>query len=75
MIPRYIMMHQVLYIVHLPNEEGDMHITALGAHGYCFGSGLFVQSLYSLSIYLCVILTLAITLLQSIAKHFLCFLH
>ena len=25
-ITRYIMMHQVLYIVQLPNEEGDMHI-------------------------------------------------
>ena len=23
---RHIMMHQVLYIVQLPNEEGDMHI-------------------------------------------------
>ena len=22
----HIMMHQVLYIVQLPNEEGDMHI-------------------------------------------------
>ena len=26
-ITRHIMMHQVLYIVQLPNEEGDMHIT------------------------------------------------
>ena len=25
-ITRHIMMHQVLYIVQLPNEEGDMHI-------------------------------------------------
>ena len=25
-ITRRIMMHQVLYIVQLPNEEGDMHI-------------------------------------------------
>ena len=25
-ITRHIMMHQVLYIVELPNEEGDMHI-------------------------------------------------
>ena len=25
-ISRHIMMHQVLYIVQLPNEEGDMHI-------------------------------------------------
>ena len=25
-ITRYIMKHQVLYIVQLPNEEGDMHI-------------------------------------------------
>ena len=23
---RHIMMHQVLYIVQLPNEEGNMHI-------------------------------------------------
>ena len=23
---RHIMMHQVLYIVQFPNEEGDMHI-------------------------------------------------
>ena len=30
-ITRHIMMHQVLYIVQLPNEEGDMHIIALGA--------------------------------------------
>ena len=32
-ITRHIMMQQVLYIVQLPNEEGDMHITyiALGA--------------------------------------------
>ena len=28
----HIIMHQVLYIVQLPNEEGDMHIIiALGA--------------------------------------------
>ena len=26
-ITGHIMMHQVLYIVQLPNEEGDMHIT------------------------------------------------
>ena len=25
-ITRHIMMHQVLYIVQLPNEEGDIHI-------------------------------------------------
>ena len=25
-ITRHIIMHQVLYIVQLPNEEGDMHI-------------------------------------------------
>ena len=25
-ITRHIMMHQVLYIVQLPNKEGDMHI-------------------------------------------------
>ena len=25
-ITRHIMMHQVLYIVQLPNEDGDMHI-------------------------------------------------
>ena len=25
-ITRHITMHQVLYIVQLPNEEGDMHI-------------------------------------------------
>ena len=25
-ITRHIMMHQELCIVHLPNEEGDMHI-------------------------------------------------
>ena len=25
-ITRHIMMNQVLYIVQLPNEEGDMHI-------------------------------------------------
>ena len=25
-ITRHIMMHQVPYIVQLPNEEGDMHI-------------------------------------------------
>ena len=25
-ITRHIMMHQVLYVVQLPNEEGDMHI-------------------------------------------------
>ena len=25
-ITRHIMMHQVLYIVQLPNDEGDMHI-------------------------------------------------
>ena len=25
-ITRHTMMHQVLYIVQLPNEEGDMHI-------------------------------------------------
>ena len=25
-ITRYIMMHQVLYIGQLPNEEGDMHL-------------------------------------------------
>ena len=25
-ITRHVMMHQVLYIVQLPNEEGDMHI-------------------------------------------------
>ena len=25
-ITSHIMMHQVLYIVQLPNEEGDMHI-------------------------------------------------
>ena len=25
-ITTHIMMHQVLYIVQLPNEEGDMHI-------------------------------------------------
>ena len=25
-ITRHILMHQVLYIVQLPNEEGDMHI-------------------------------------------------
>ena len=25
-ITRHIMMHQLLYIVQLPNEEGDMHI-------------------------------------------------
>ena len=25
-ITRHIMKHQVLYIVQLPNEEGDMHI-------------------------------------------------
>ena len=25
-ITRHIMMYQVLYIVQLPNEEGDMHI-------------------------------------------------
>ena len=25
-IARHIRMHQVLYIVQLPNEEGDMHI-------------------------------------------------
>ena len=25
-ITRHIMMHQVLYIVQLPNEQGDMHI-------------------------------------------------
>ena len=25
-ITRHIMMHQVLHIVQLPNEEGDMHI-------------------------------------------------
>ena len=25
-ITRHIMMHQVLYIVQLPNEEGDMYI-------------------------------------------------
>ena len=25
-ITRHIMMHQVLYIVQLPDEEGDMHI-------------------------------------------------
>ena len=25
-ITRRIMMHQVLYVVQLPNEEGDMHI-------------------------------------------------
>ena len=32
-ITRHIMMHQVLYIVQLPNKEGDMHIIyiALGA--------------------------------------------
>ena len=32
-ITRHIIMHQVLYIVQLPNEEGDMHIIiiALGA--------------------------------------------
>ena len=32
-ITRHIMMHQVLYIVQLPNEEGDIHIIiiALGA--------------------------------------------
>ena len=28
-ITRHIMMHQVLYIVQLPNEEGDMHIIIL----------------------------------------------
>ena len=33
-ITRHIMMHQVLYIVQLPNEEGDMHIIALGASWY-----------------------------------------
>ena len=27
-ITRHIMMHQVLYIVQLPNEEGDMNITS-----------------------------------------------
>ena len=26
-ITRHIMMHQVLHIVQLPNEEGNMHIT------------------------------------------------
>ena len=29
-MPRHIIMHQVVYIVQLPNEEGDVH-TALGA--------------------------------------------
>ena len=28
------MMHQVLYIVQLPNEEGDMHISGQ-AHYHC----------------------------------------
>ena len=45
-------MHQVLYIVQLPNEEGDMHIiyVALGASGIpCdpnLVSSAFIQSLY-----------------------------
>ena len=51
-ITRHIMMHQVLYIVQLPNEEGDMHST------WCImiclvipilSLLLFIQSLYSLS--------------------------
>ena len=31
-ITRHIMMHQVLYIVQLPNEGGDMHIMHLVHH-------------------------------------------
>ena len=46
------LINQVLYIVQLPNEEGDMHIiyVALGASGIpCdpnLVSSAFVQSLY-----------------------------
>ena len=45
------MMHQVLYIVQLPNEEGDMHIICIMI---CLvipilSLLLFIQSLYSLS--------------------------
>ena len=38
------MMHQVLYIVQLPNEEGDMHIIALGASWYALWKKLWSQS-------------------------------
>ena len=33
-ITRHIMVHQVLYIVQLPNEEGDMLITQYGSTVY-----------------------------------------
>ena len=45
-------MHQVLYIVQLPNEESDMHIIyiALGESDMpCDPKLFFIQSLYSLS--------------------------
>ena len=47
-ITMHIMMHQVLYIVQLPNEEGDMqHLVHLVIP--ILSLLLFIQSLYSLS--------------------------
>ena len=56
-ITRHIMMHQVLYTVQLPNEEGDMHIIEHLCIMICLvililSLLLFIYSLSKLHIYL-----------------------
>ena len=47
-ITRHIMMHQVLYIVQLPNEEGDMHIMHLVHHDMPFDPNLVSSAFYTI---------------------------
>ena len=48
-ITRHIMMHQVLYIVQLPNEEHIIIIVMICLVILMFSLLLFIQSLHSLS--------------------------